>query len=184
MVDFSCALKLSIPIAVLSGMRECHKYRVSVKGGRFLEAVAKADTVVFDKTGTLTYAKPRVAEIVTFGGRAENDMLRLAACLEEHYPHSLANACLLYTSVAYKHILLKPTFGGSFTHANGSYDSVRGKIESGWTLDKESGAFTYHAVVPANTTATLYLPAESAESAVTEGGKPVSESEGVTFRCV
>lgn len=92
MVDFSCALKLSIPIAVLSGMRECHKYRVSVKGGRFLEAVAKADTVVFDKTGTLTYAKPRVAEIVTFGGRAENDMLRLAACLEEHYPHSLANA--------------------------------------------------------------------------------------------
>ena len=78
MVDFSCALKLSIPIAVLSGMRECHKYRVSVKGGRFLEAVAKADTVVFDKTGTLTYAKPRVAEIVTFGGRAENDMLRLA----------------------------------------------------------------------------------------------------------
>ena len=92
MVDFSCALKLSIPIAVLSGMRECHKYRVSVKGGRFLEAVAKADTVVFDKTGTLTYAKPRVAEIITFGGRAENDMLRLAACLEEHYPHSLANA--------------------------------------------------------------------------------------------
>ena len=92
MVDFSCALKLSIPIAVLSGMRECQKYRVSVKGGRFLEAVAKADTVVFDKTGTLTYAKPRVAEIVTFGGRAENDMLRLAACLEEHYPHSLANA--------------------------------------------------------------------------------------------
>ena len=92
MVDFSCALKLSIPIAVLSGMRECHKYRVSVKGGRFLEAVAKADTVVFDKTGTLTYAKPRVAEIVTFGGLAENDMLRLAACLEEHYPHSLANA--------------------------------------------------------------------------------------------
>ncbi len=92
MVDFSCALKLSIPIAVLSGMRECHKYHVSVKGGRFLEAVAKADTVVFDKTGTLTYAKPRVAEIVTFGGLAENDMLRLAACLEEHYPHSLANA--------------------------------------------------------------------------------------------
>ena len=92
MVDFSCALKLSIPIAVLSGMRECHKYRVSVKGGRFLEAVAKADTVVFDKTGTLTYAKPRVAEIITFGGLAENDMLRLAACLEEHYPHSLANA--------------------------------------------------------------------------------------------
>ena len=92
MVDFSCALKLSMPIAVISAMRESAKYNVSVKGGRFLEAVAKADVVVFDKTGTLTLATPRVAKIVTFGGRAENDMLRLAACLEEHYPHSLANA--------------------------------------------------------------------------------------------
>lgn len=84
-------------------------------------------------------------------------------------------------AVAYKHIILKPEFGGSFTHAKGSYNSVRGKIESGWTLDKDYGAFTYHTVVPANTTATLYLPAESAESVVTEGGKPVSESKGVTF---
>lgn len=73
-------------------MRESQKYEISVKGGKFLEAVAKADTVVFDKTGTLTYATPKVAKIVTFGGRAEDDMLRLAACLEEHYPHSLANA--------------------------------------------------------------------------------------------
>ena len=92
MVDFSCALKLSMPIAVLSAMRESNQYHIAVKGGRFLEAVAKADTIVFDKTGTLTYAAPQVAEIVTFGGRAEDDMLRLAACLEEHYPHSLANA--------------------------------------------------------------------------------------------
>lgn len=92
MVDFSCALKLSMPIAVISAMRESNKYNVSVKGGRFLEAVAKADTIVFDKTGTLTFATPSVAKIVTFGGRNENDMLRLAACLEEHYPHSLANA--------------------------------------------------------------------------------------------
>ena len=92
MVDFSCALKLSMPIAVLSAMREGHTYNLSVKGGRFLEAVAKADTVVFDKTGTLTYASPRVAQVVTFGGRDENEMLRLAACLEEHYPHSMANA--------------------------------------------------------------------------------------------
>ena len=92
MVDFSCALKLSMPIAVLSAMRESSSYHISVKGGRFLEAVAKADTIVFDKTGTLTYAQPRVAEVVTFGGRREDDMLRLAACLEEHYPHSLANA--------------------------------------------------------------------------------------------
>lgn len=92
MVDFSCALKLSMPIAVLSAMRESSSHHISVKGGRFLEAVAKADTIVFDKTGTLTYAQPRVAEVVTFGGRREDDMLRLAACLEEHYPHSLANA--------------------------------------------------------------------------------------------
>lgn len=92
MVDFSCVLKLSMPIAVLSAMRECNQYNISVKGGKFLEAAAKADTIVFDKTGTLTYAQPKVAKIVTFGNRAENDMLRLAACLEEHYPHSLANA--------------------------------------------------------------------------------------------
>ena len=92
MVDFSCALKLAIPIAVLSAMRESSGHHISVKGGRFLEAVAKADTIVFDKTGTLTYATPRVAQIVTFGGHSEPDMLRLAACLEEHYPHSMANA--------------------------------------------------------------------------------------------
>lgn len=92
MVDFSCALKLSMPIAVLSAMKESSQHNISVKGGRFLETVAKADTIVFDKTGTLTYATPRMAKIVTFGGRREDDMLRLAACLEEHYPHSLANA--------------------------------------------------------------------------------------------
>ena len=92
MVDFSCALKLAIPIAVVSAMRECNGYHISVKGGRFLEAVAKADTIVFDKTGTLTYAAPKVAQIVSFGGHDEAEMLRLAACLEEHYPHSMANA--------------------------------------------------------------------------------------------
>lgn len=95
MVDFSCALKLSMPIAVLSAMRESSQREISVKGGRFLEAVAQADTIVFDKTGTLTCATPTVAEIVTFDGEAEDDMLRLAACLEEHYPHSLANAVVL-----------------------------------------------------------------------------------------
>ena len=92
MVDFSCALKLSMPIAVLSAMRESSSYHISVKGGRFLEAVAQANTIVFDKTGTLTYATPKVAQIVTFGGNEESEMLRLAACLEEHYPHSIANA--------------------------------------------------------------------------------------------
>ena len=92
MVDFSCALKLAIPVAVLSAMRESSGHHISVKGGRFLEAVAKADTIVFDKTGTLTYATPKVAQIVPFGGHREADMLRLAACLEEHSPHSMANA--------------------------------------------------------------------------------------------
>ena len=92
MVDFSCALKLSMPIAVLSAMKEATSYHLSVKGGRFLEAVSQADTIVFDKTGTLTRAEPKVAQIVTFGGHDETDMLRLAACLEEHYPHSMAKA--------------------------------------------------------------------------------------------
>ena len=92
MVDFSCALKLAMPIAVLSAMRESSGYHISVKGGRFLEAVAQADTVVFDKTGTLTHAMPTVAKVVPFGGRDEAEMLRVAACLEEHYPHSMANA--------------------------------------------------------------------------------------------
>ena len=92
MVDFSCALKLSMPIAVLSAMKEASLHHLSVKGGRFLEAVSEAETMVFDKTGTLTYASPKVAQIVTFGGRDENEMLKLAACLEEHYPHSMAKA--------------------------------------------------------------------------------------------
>ena len=92
MVDFSCALKLAMPIAVLSAMRESSVHHISVKGGRFLEAVANADTIVFDKTGTLTYATPTVAQVIPFGGYHEEEMLRLAACLEEHYPHSMANA--------------------------------------------------------------------------------------------
>ena len=92
MVDFSCALKLALPIAVLSAMRESSHYGISVKGGRFLEAVSDADTIVFDKTGTMTHATPRVAEVIPFGGNTETEMLRLAACLEEHYPHSIANA--------------------------------------------------------------------------------------------
>ena len=92
MVDFSCALKLAMPISVLSAMRECSDHHINVKGGKFLEAVSGADTIVFDKTGTLTRATPSVREIVSFGNRDENEMLRLAACLEEHFPHSIANA--------------------------------------------------------------------------------------------
>ena len=92
MVDFSCALKLAMPISVLSAMRQCAQAGITVKGGKFLEAVAEADTIVFDKTGTLTHSQPRVAQVIPFGGRDEAEMLRLAACLEEHYPHSIANA--------------------------------------------------------------------------------------------
>lgn len=92
LVDFSCALKLSMPIAVLSAMKEAQDYNITVKGGKFLEAIAEAETVVFDKTGTFTKAEPKVAEIITFGGRERNEMLRMAACLEEHFPHSVANA--------------------------------------------------------------------------------------------
>lgn len=92
MVDFSCALKLSMPLTVMSAMGECSDHRIQVKGGNFLEAVAQAETIVFDKTGTLTYAQPRVAKIVNFSGRPDDDVLRLAACLEEHFPHSIANA--------------------------------------------------------------------------------------------
>lgn len=92
MVDFSCAIKLSMPLAILSAMRECGQNHIMVKGGRYLEAIAAADTIVFDKTGTLTKAQPTVAEVITFGDRNREDMLRLAACLEEHFPHSIANA--------------------------------------------------------------------------------------------
>ena len=92
MVDFSCALKLAMPLAVLSAMREAGREHITVKGGKFLEAVAHADTIVFDKTGTLTHACPRVAKIVPFHGKEAAEMLRLAACLEEHFPHSMANA--------------------------------------------------------------------------------------------
>ena len=92
MVDFCCALKLSMPIAVLSAMREAGSNHISVKGGKFMEAFAKSNTIVLDKTGTLTEASPRVKQVVPFGDNDEIEMLRLAACLEEHYPHSLANA--------------------------------------------------------------------------------------------
>lgn len=92
MVDFSCALKLSMPIAVLSAIREAGMHHITVKGGKFLEAAAEARTIVFDKTGTLTKARPVVRKILVFGERKEDEMLRIAACLEEHFPHSMAKA--------------------------------------------------------------------------------------------
>jgi heavy metal translocating P-type ATPase len=92
MVDYSCAIKLSIPIAVLSAMREAARRRIFVKGGKFLEAIANADTIIFDKTGTLTEAKPRIAKVVPVAGEKREKILSMAACLEEHFPHSVANA--------------------------------------------------------------------------------------------
>ena len=92
MVDFSCALKLAMPISVLSAIREASLYHVTVKGGKYLEAVADADTIVFDKTGTLTKAKPTVVDVVSFNGAQPDELLCIAACLEEHFPHSMAKA--------------------------------------------------------------------------------------------
>lgn len=92
MVDFSCALKLAMPISVLSAIREASRYSVTVKGGKYLEAVAEADTIVFDKTGTLTKAQPTVVDVVSFNGKDKDELLRIAACMEEHFPHSIAKA--------------------------------------------------------------------------------------------
>ena len=92
MVDFSCAIEVAMPVATLSAMSEANRHRLTVKGGKFLEAIAEADTIVFDKTGTLTRATPCVEQVLALGGRQPEDVLRIAACLEEHFPHSLANA--------------------------------------------------------------------------------------------
>ncbi len=92
MVDFSCALKLAMPISVLSAIREASMYHMTVKGGKYLEAMAEADTIVFDKTGTLTKAQPTVAEVISFNGEEPDELLRTAACMEEHFPHSMAKA--------------------------------------------------------------------------------------------
>lgn len=92
MVDFSCALKLATPISVLSAIREASQYEITVKGGKYLEAIADADTIVFDKTGTLTKAKPTVVDVISFNGETKEELLRIAACLEEHFPHSMAKA--------------------------------------------------------------------------------------------
>lgn len=113
MVDFSCAIEVALPIAVLSAMREAGRQQITVKGGKFLELISEADTIVFDKTGTLTYATPVVKDIVTMEGRDENEMLALAACLEEHFPHSLANAVVKAANdrnLSHREIHSKPTY--------------------------------------------------------------------------
>ena len=94
MVDFSCALKLAMPISVLAAIREANAHHITVKGGKFMEAVAEADTIVFDKTGTLTKAQPTVVDVVSFNGDSKENLLRLAACMEEHFPHSMAKAIM------------------------------------------------------------------------------------------
>ena len=94
MVDFSCALKLAMPISVLAAIREANAHHITVKGGKFLEAVAEADMIVFDKTGTLTKAQPTVVDVVSFNGDSKENLLRLAACMEEHFPHSMAKAVM------------------------------------------------------------------------------------------
>ena len=103
MVDYSCALKLAMPISVLSAIREAGKYKVTVKGGKFLETIAAADTVVFDKTGTLTKARPKVAQVISFNGTEPDELLRIAACMEEHFPHSVAKAVVY--AAAEKHLI-------------------------------------------------------------------------------
>ena len=103
MVDFSCALKLAMPLSVLSAIREASLYHVTVKGGKYLEAVADADTIVFDKTGTLTKAQPTVVDVVSFNGADSDELLRIAACLEEHFPHSMAKAVV--DAAQQKHLL-------------------------------------------------------------------------------
>ena len=92
MVDFSCALKLAMPLSVLSAIRQASTHKITVKGGKYMEAVSEASTIVFDKTGTLTKARPTVAQVVSFCEKNEDEMLRIAACLEEHFPHSMAKA--------------------------------------------------------------------------------------------
>ncbi len=92
MVDFSCALKLAMPITVLSAVKEAGRHHITVKGGKFMEAIAEADTIIFDKTGTLTKSQPIVTDVISFNGESEDELLRMAACLEEHFPHSMAKA--------------------------------------------------------------------------------------------
>ena len=126
MVDFSCALKLAMPVAVLSAMRECNDHQITVKGGKFLEAVANADTIVFDKTGTLTLAQPSVREVIPFGGNDRDEMLRTAACLEEHFPHSIANAVVRQAEIEG---LLTPEEHAKVDHiiAHGIASELRGE---------------------------------------------------------
>ncbi|MBU5460375.1 heavy metal translocating P-type ATPase [Anaerostipes sp. MSJ-23] len=126
MVDFSCALKLAMPISVLSAIREASNYDMTVKGGKYLEAVAEADTIVFDKTGTLTKAKPSVVDVISFNGEDSNELLRIAACLEEHFPHSMAKAVV--NAAKEKHLMHEENHSKvEYIVAHGISTTIEGK---------------------------------------------------------
>ena len=136
MVDFSCALKMAMPISVLYAIHEAGTHHITVKGGKFLEAVADADTIVFDKTGTLTKAKPTVVKVVSFDGRSEDELLRIAACLEEHFPHSMAKAVV--------HAAQERGFVHEEMHTRGEYGVAHGISSS--VEDKKVIIGSYHFV--------------------------------------
>ncbi len=126
MVDYSCALKLAMPIAVLSAIKEAGEYGITIKGGKYLEAVSKADTIVFDKTGTLTKAQPRVVDVISFNGQSEDELLRIAACIEEHFPHSMAKAVV---DAAKERNLVHEEMHSKVEYvvAHGIYTTIQGK---------------------------------------------------------
>lgn len=126
MVDFSCALKLAMPLTVLSAIREASTYDITVKGGKYLEAMAEADTIVFDKTGTLTKAQPTVVDVVSFNGKSSDELLRIAACLEEHFPHSMAKAVVekaVERNLVHEELHSKV----EYIVAHGIYSTIEGK---------------------------------------------------------
>lgn len=126
MVDFSCALKLAMPLTVLSAIREASTYDITVKGGKYLEAMAEADTIVFDKTGTLTKAQPTVVDVVSFNGHSSDELLRIAACLEEHFPHSMAKAVVekaVERNLVHEELHSKV----EYIVAHGIYSTIEGK---------------------------------------------------------
>lgn len=126
MVDFSCALKLAMPLTVLSAIREASTYDITVKGGKYLEAMAEADTIVFDKTGTLTKAQPTVVDVISFNGQSSDELLRIAACLEEHFPHSMAKAVVekaVERNLVHEELHSKV----EYIVAHGIYSTIEGK---------------------------------------------------------
>ena len=189
MVDFSCALKLAMPVTVISAMRDCLKRGISVKGGKFLEAVAKADTIVFDKTGTLTKATPEVVRVIPFNGNNETEMLRTAACLEEHFPHSVANAVVRKAEEQnLRHREMHSDV--RYIVAHGIASEINGKravIGSGHFIFEDESCIVpenekekFEAIPPEYSH--LYLAIDGVLSAVICISDPVKETAGETIR--